>query len=76
MKRFICWLTGGHIYHDADLMVRIDDFARKIIFKNHCLKCGKVFRIDMPKEIFDRAIKYELTRRELYSAIQKEGEQK
>ena len=77
MKPFFCWLTGGHIYHDANLMVTRNEFSRKTIFENHCLRCGNVYKFEIDIDpIIAREIEYEKKRRILYSAFPKEGEQK
>lgn len=77
MNRFFCWLTGGHIYHDATLMVTRNPLSRKTVFKNHCLKCGKEYKFEIDFDpILAREIEYEKKRRILYSAITKEGEKK
>lgn len=41
MKRFFCWLTGGHKYEDKNL--KSTYFRGKGIthFTNRCIKCGK-----------------------------------
>lgn len=72
MNRFLCWLTGGHIYHDATLMVRRNPMNRKTVFQNHCLKCGKEYKFEADIDpIIEREIEYEKNRRILYSAIEK-----
>lgn len=77
MKPFFCWLTGGHIYHDADLFVHRCDYSGKVILKNHCLRCGKEFKFELRmKPIIDAYMKDEERRKGLYSAMSKEGEQK
>ena len=72
MKPFFCWLTGGHIYHDANLMVKRNPYSRKTEFKNHCLKCGKECKFELNFDlIMEREIEYEKKRRALYSALKK-----
>lgn len=77
MKRFICWLTGGHIYHDLTLEVKRDPYSRKTVFKNRCLKCGKEYKFECNLDpIIARELENEKRRRILYFAMPKEGEQK
>lgn len=40
MNKFICWITGGHRYLDKNITLEHD--GGYCIFKNKCLKCGKV----------------------------------
>lgn len=76
MKPFFCKLTGGHIYHDADLVVLRCDYSGKVVLKNRCLRCGKEFKFEIRmKPVIEAYIKDEERRKGLYSAMPKERDQ-
>lgn len=42
MKRFLCWLTGGHKYRDENIKSElVPDDVRQVILSNECIKCGE-----------------------------------
>ena len=47
MNRLCCFLTGGHRYSDKNLCCRV--VGDEIIYKNLCVKCGKMFEARLPK---------------------------
>lgn len=47
MNRLCCFLTGGHRYSDKTLMCRI--VGDEIVYKNLCVKCGKMVEVRIPK---------------------------
>ena len=47
MKRLLCFLTGGHRYSDIKLRCRV--VGSEIVYKNLCVKCGKMFETRLPK---------------------------
>ena len=76
MKRFICWLTGGHIYHDLTLEVKRDPYSRKTVFKNRCLKCGKELYLrddDKPESVERRLVAYEQQTKPLIDYYKSKG---
>ena len=40
LRRFLCWLTGGHRYEDKNLTTYYSPMNRKTVFANYCVKCG------------------------------------
>ena len=54
MNRFMCFLTGGHKYSDANIRTQTmpDDF-NIIEITNPCIKCGalSVFYMNVQKQI-------------------------
>lgn len=59
MNSFVCWLTGGHRYSDANLTVYTDPKTDEFVFQNYCVKCHKPFidkvaRIHLIGSIYDR----------------------
>lgn len=56
MNRFMCKLTGGHLYSDTNIQTElIPDDINKVILRNRCIKCGKEYFciIDIRDEIND-----------------------
>lgn len=47
MNRLLCFLTGGHRYSDIKLRCRV--VGDEIVYKNLCVKCGKMFEARLPK---------------------------
>ena len=43
MKRFFCWLTGGHKYNDKNQESAYLPKERKTLIANHCIKCGEKY---------------------------------
>ena len=48
MNEWLCILTGGHRYSDIKLRCRI--VGDEIVYKNLCVKCGKMFEARLPKK--------------------------
>lgn len=42
MRKFFCWLTGGHRYDDGRLTCGYDSFIGAYV-RNRCAKCGKEY---------------------------------
>lgn len=47
MKRFLCWLTGGHRYADKNLRTYYSQETNETLFFNHCVKCGIGYLFEM-----------------------------
>lgn len=42
MNKLLCFLTGGHKYHDANLKTCQGSRFGFVRLTNHCVKCGSV----------------------------------
>ena len=42
MNRVMCFLTGGHRYHDKNMTTSQGSRFGWVRLTNHCVKCGKV----------------------------------
>ena len=43
LKRFWCWITGGHKYADGNLETYPLPIYGETYFRNICVKCGKPY---------------------------------
>lgn len=50
MNKFLCCLTGGHRYSDANLISIYLPDKKELRFINPCAKCGKAYTITIPEE--------------------------
>lgn len=55
LRRVWCWLTGGHRYKDADLVVHYDELHMEYHFSNACVKCGADVSVRIPEECIIKA---------------------
>lgn len=47
MNELLCLLTGGHKYSGMNL--RCEIAGDEVVYKNLCLKCGKMYEVRLPK---------------------------
>ena len=43
LRRFLCWLTGGHKYADKNLETLYCPETRESLMWNYCVKCGTAY---------------------------------
>lgn len=47
MNRLLCFLTGGHKYHDSDLKTSQGSRFGFVRLTNHCAKCGYAYSFEI-----------------------------
>lgn len=62
MNSFVCWLTGGHRYSDANLTVYTDYKTDELVFQNFCVKCHKPFEDKIAWRYLETIYKFNVKR--------------
>lgn len=50
LKKFWCWITGGHTYADRNLQCCRDEVKMMFRYRNRCCKCGMTDKWEIPME--------------------------
>ncbi len=72
LRKFLCWLTGGHEYADKNLETLYCPYSGESLMHNYCVKCGMAYLFTInTDEIVRRDIEEFKRRHRLY--VRKDG---